>query len=103
MKAGHAQDVLLPLVDFLADYTVKHFSHEEGCMARHQCSVAAANKAAHQRFLHTVSSFRKNLEMNGPTVSLVLEAQRELSDWVRNHIIRTDTHLRECALEHSGR
>jgi len=102
MSEGRGQSELLPLVDFLADYTVKHFGHEEACMQRHQCPVAAANKAAHAKFLGTVASFRKRLEQNGPSVALVLEAQRELSDWVRNHIVRTDTHMRACALEHSG-
>ncbi len=102
MSAGHGQDELLPLVDFLAEYTVKHFGHEEGCMARHHCPVAAANKAAHDRFLLTVRDFRMQLKAKGPSVALLIDAQRELSDWVRNHIIRVDTHLRDCALAHSA-
>lgn len=102
MKAGHGQDELLPLLDFLADYTVRHFRHEEGCMARHHCAVAAANKAAHDRFLHTVADFRRRVQEHGPSVKLVIDAQRQLADWVRNHIVRTDTHLRSCALATTG-
>ena len=96
MHAGRGQAELLPLLDFLADYTVEHFSNEEGCMARVHCPLAAANKAAHTRFLGTVASFRRRLEREGATVALVLQAQRELADWVRTHIVRTDVHLRSC-------
>lgn len=102
MSEGRGQGELLPLLDFLAEYTVKHFSYEEGCMHRYRCPVAASNKAAHTKFLATVASFRKRLEQNGPSVALVLEAQRELSDWIRNHIVRVDTHMRACAVEHTG-
>lgn len=103
MRAGHGQDELLPILDFLADYTVRHFRHEEGCMARNRCAVAAANKTAHDRFLLTVAEFRRRLQENGPSVTLVIDAQRQLADWVRNHIVRTDTHLRSCAFAAAGR
>ncbi len=102
MKAGHGQEELLPLLDFLAQYTARHFRHEEGCMARHRCAVAVANKTAHERFLLTVAEFRRRLHENGPSVTLVLDAQRQLADWVRNHIVRTDTHLRSCAFAGSA-
>lgn len=96
MQAGKGQEELAPLLDFLVDYSRRHFSHEEGCMARHQCPVATANRNAHRQFLDMLDDFRRQVATSGPTVSLVLKAQKELGEWIRMHIVRTDTRLREC-------
>ena len=98
MRQGRAESQVAPILDFLTRYTVKHFSHEEQCMARAACPAAAANKAAHAQFLTTVKRLRAQYEQSGATTAVILGVQRELGDWLRNHIIRTDTQLRTCTV-----
>ncbi len=96
MKQGRSQDELKGMIAYLNDYASFHFSHEESCMNRLHCPTAAANAAAHRHFVATFQAIAAEVEAQGPKLPLLLRAQRELSDWVRSHIVRVDTHLRKC-------
>lgn len=96
MRRGEGQSQIAPILDFLTSYTIKHFTHEEHCMARAACPAAAANKAAHTRFIATVKTLRADYEKSGATTGLIVRVQRELGDWLRSHILNTDTQLRAC-------
>ncbi len=96
MKSGRSQEELKELIAYVAQYARFHFGHEERCMKRVQCPVAAANEAAHRHFVAVFEEIAAQVEAEGPKLALLLRAQRELSDWVRNHIMRVDTHLRKC-------
>ena len=96
MQTGEGAAALKGLLDFLGTYASWHFSREERCMDAVQCSVAAANKQAHAAFLKTFTDLRKRFEAEGPTTTLVLQAQRELSSWLTSHICKIDTHLKAC-------
>jgi hemerythrin len=96
MSAGMAREQLQPLLDWLADYTKKHFAHEEGCMNLHRCPAAAANRAAHAAFIGMLGELQERINTTGVTTSLVLQLKTQLSEWLRNHILRIDTQLRTC-------
>jgi len=98
MKQGRSQEELKGTIAFLAEYTKFHFGHEEECMNRLRCPVAAANVTAHRHFVSVFQEIAAEAEAGGPKLALLLRAQRELSDWVRNHIMRVDTHLRQCVV-----
>ena len=96
MKEGHGTDGITEFVDFLSEYAESHFRHEEGCMAQHRCPAAMQNKLQHIQFSRTLSDFRRRLVKDGPTGSLAIEVQRNVGEWMRNHILRTDIELRGC-------
>ncbi len=96
MKEGKGKAEIEGLLEFLGGYAATHFKHEEGCMARRNCPVADANKKAHAGFIDTFSGLSERISKEGPSLSLVVEVQNKLGEWVRNHIIRIDTHLRHC-------
>ena len=96
MRRGEGRTGITDFVDFLADYAQEHFRHEEGCMVAYRCPVASANKLAHMQFSRLLQDYRKRLDEEGPTGSLVIEVQQNVSTWIRDHIVRTDTHLRNC-------
>ena len=96
MHLGKGAVGLEEFMDFLGQYAAWHFKHEEGCMLEHRCPAAAANKQAHSQFITIFKGYRNRLLSEGPTTSLVIEVQQKVSDWVRNHIVGTDTKLREC-------
>ncbi len=96
MARGAGRDELTPLLDFLAEYVQVHFSHEEGCMARHRCPAAAQNEQAHRAFVATFLELRAKINRDGPQPAHAIEIRRVLSSWLVTHITRVDTQLKPC-------
>ncbi len=96
MQAGKGRDQIGPLLDKLGQYVGMHFKHEEECMAKYKCPVAAQNIAAHKGFVETFGQFRREFETGGANVALVLKVQKELMGWLTGHIKGVDTKLQTC-------
>ncbi len=96
MMKGEGATGLKELLDFLGTYAAWHFGREEACMANHRCPVAAANKNAHAEFIRVFTEFRGRLAKEGPSTRLTLEIQNRVSEWLRNHIVKVDTKLKDC-------
>ena len=96
MHAGTARDDVGMILDDLATYAATHFSHEEFCMARFNCPAAAANKAAHADFVRTFAGLKAEFDRQGPTATMAIRMEQELSRWVTGHILGIDVRLRPC-------
>ncbi len=101
MKEGRSDEEIGGVLDFLGEYAAWHFGQEEACMERRQCRAAAANRSAHRHFVAVFEELSARVKAEGPKMSLTIRAERELADWVRHHIVRIDTQLRECLLRKS--
>ncbi len=99
MSQGKGRTELEPLLDYLGKYAQRHFGFEEECMHRTRCPVADANKKAHAHFIDVFSRTSDQIRRGGSSVSLVISVQKELADWITQHIVRIDTHLRKCVNE----
>ena len=84
------------VVDFLEHYARRHFHVEEQCMEQHRCPIHASNKAAHEQFKQTFSSFKQQWQAQGFRRELLLELHMFLSQWVVDHILQVDKQLRPC-------
>ncbi len=102
MKEGRSDEEIGGVLDFLGEYAAWHFGQEEGCMERAQCRAAAANRSAHRHFVAVFEEIAARVKAEGPKMSLTIRAERELADWVRHHIVRIDSQLRECVLRKSA-
>ena len=97
MARGDGTAQIESLLQFLAEYVVKHFSHEEQCMAECLCPAAQANKTAHALFLKKFAAFRQQLAADSSGGALLaIQLLRELSDWLINHIRRVDAQMLAC-------
>jgi hemerythrin len=96
MATGQGKSAIEPILAALANYTGTHFAHEEDCMRRYGCPVAAQNINAHRKFVATFGEIEREYRAKGPSSTLVIRVQRELGDWLASHIKGTDTKLREC-------
>ena len=99
MAAGQGKEALGPALAKLGAYTRTHFSHEEACMTRYACPVAAINKKLHGEFLEAVTAFSAEFDRTGPTSLLAMKLKNVVGEWLRNHIVKTDTALRPCIAE----
>lgn len=96
MREGRSESEIGSVLDFLGEYAAWHFGEEATCMDRHRCPAAAANRSAHRRFVRVFEELATRVKAEGPKMSLTIHAERELADWVRHHIVRIDTQLRQC-------
>jgi hemerythrin len=85
------------MVAFLERYAQQHFAREESCMNRLNCPTAAANKAAHAKFIQTCAEARKKLESPDAAAGLAFKIHTDLCAWIREHILKIDMGLRQCA------
>ena len=93
MSVGRGRAEVASLLDKLGGYAIMHFDHEEDCMDRYRCPVAAQNAAAHKDFVATFGAFREEYDRTGATAHLVIRLESELMRWLTTHIKRTDTQL----------
>jgi hemerythrin-like metal-binding protein len=86
--AGHAK--LDPTVQFLVDYTEKHFSDEE--KLQQQCGYPdhPKHKKLHEGFDRTVVEIAEQLKKEGPTPALVRKVNTSLGGWLIHHIKEED-------------
>lgn len=96
MQTGKARDEVGPILGELAKYATSHFAHEEACMTRFNCPAAAANKNAHAAFLKTFTAMKADYDRDGPSPTMAIRMQRELSDWIAQHIVGVDVKLKPC-------
>ena len=96
MSMGRGRAEIEGLLDKLSGYVAMHFGHEEDCMTKYNCPVAAKNAAAHKDFVVTFSGFREEFERDGATARLVVQVESELMRWLIGHIKGTDTQLSPC-------
>jgi hemerythrin len=96
MRLGRGRTEIEALLNQLGNYAVTHFGHEEECMTRYKCPVAAANAAAHRNFVVTFTSFKEEFDRDGATAHLLVRVESELMRWLTSHIKSVDTQLAVC-------
>ena len=96
MSMGRGRAEVDGLLDKLGGYAVMHFGHEEDCMTKYNCPVAAKNVDAHQEFVATFTNLREDFDKNGASAHLVVRVESELMRWLTGHIKGTDTQLAPC-------
>jgi hemerythrin-like metal-binding protein len=95
LAEGAGEERLAELVSFLNGYARHHFTREEAVMKTRRCPASAENCLAHQMFVKKLDRWTAFLELAGANRSLLREVHREISAWIRHHILNVDCRLRE--------
>jgi len=77
-----------PILNRLADYTVYHFGFEEDLFDTHGYPDTPAHKEIHKDLVAKVLAFKEDFDNGRAAVSMDL--MEFLTDWLRNHIMKTD-------------
>jgi hemerythrin-like metal-binding protein len=88
MQQGKGNDILLPTLQSLANYTISHFETEEKLMDKYSYPETKAHKSKHAKLRYEVNEFLKSYSPNN--TKLTIELMNYLNDWLKNHIIGTD-------------
>lgn len=81
---GSSTDSLVKLVAAMKNYTVEHFSHEEGVMQKVGYPDFPAHKKQHEMFVAKVAEVEEKTKSGKLVVSV--ELTNFLKDWLKNHI-----------------
>lgn len=87
MKDGKGKEKAEATLDFLVDYTVQHFTAEEGLMKQKNYPDFVNHKAVHDKLVSEVKEMRTKY-LEGKILTMQLSSF--LSDWLKNHILGTD-------------
>jgi hemerythrin len=95
-------EYFLHFVEFLEDYTLTHFNHEEKCMLRYRCPAHQDNVQAHKDFLDFYRGFGRRLGEKGCGPEVIRELYDFCSKWIRQHILKIDVQLKPCQVPVDG-
>ena len=88
MRQGKGRDVLGKIINSLIEYAAIHFRTEEKYFVRFGYPDTEKHKQEHAAFVKKVADFKSGFEKG--RLSVTLEVMRFLSDWLRNHIMKSD-------------
>lgn len=80
---------------FLQNYTATHFADEEKVQKDSGYPDYPNHRKLHSEFVAKVMEYSKQLETEGPTISLVATFNSFVSNWLVNHISREDKKIGE--------
>jgi hemerythrin len=85
-ESGKGKDELKKSLDFLTDYTIKHFFDEEQLQLQYKYPDFENHKKYHEDFKKVVRNFSVELIMKGASDSLIKDVQVRIGDWLVTHI-----------------
>lgn len=85
---GNDKEILRPVLDRLLDYIAYHFGSEESLLQKYEFAEERRHKKEHDEFSWKVLNMRGRWS-RGEDLQIA-EVQNFLSDWIKNHILRTD-------------
>jgi hemerythrin len=94
--AGSFRQAAGEVLDFLQFYAAWHFEEEEKLMAGLNCTLAAENKKQHAEFLAMFNDFYAKWQTSKMDLELARSTYKVMSNWIVNHIIQVDTHIKDC-------
>lgn len=88
------------LLEYLDAYVVSHFGAEEALMKASRYPGLEAHQAEHARLIEDLAALREEYRRDGVTALLVVRVNARVTQWLFQHINRTDRALGAFLLAH---
>jgi hemerythrin len=95
-----SREEVVRLLEFLGGYVVDHFASEERTMEGAGYPKLEGHRAEHRQFMKELEILRHELKSEGPTYLFVIRVGNRVTEWLREHIYRTDRLLGEWLKAH---
>ncbi|MDR1411747.1 MAG: hemerythrin family protein [Spirochaetaceae bacterium] len=92
-EADKGGDAIKKSLDFLTDYTIKHFFDEQQIQQKYGYPDYQNHVKYHEEFKATVRDMSHQLILKGSSKALVDELCKKFGDWLVNHIEIQDKKL----------
>lgn len=89
-KNNQAKEYIGELLNFLEDYTKKHFADEEKYMLSIKYPGYGEQKAAHSEFIRQIAKLRSDYAASGGNLLVILNANQLVLQWLTQHISNMD-------------
>lgn len=93
MKNGVGKEAIGKSLDFLADYTVKHFKDEEEVMQKYNVVELPNHKKEHEDFVKFVVETIGKFKKDGANLSMLITIHQQLGEWLVDHILKKDKQI----------
>lgn len=97
---GKGERELSGTLDFLMQYTMTHFRHEEALQVQYAYPDYTNHKRYHETFFKVVENLVANLKAEGPTPRLMEDINKQMVGWLLNHIktedVKVAKHIQTC-------
>ena len=95
-----SREEVVRLLEFLGGYVVDHFAAEEVTMEAARYPRVDGHRAEHRQFMKELEILRHELKSEGPSNLFVIRVGNRVTEWLREHIYRTDRLLGEWLKAH---
>lgn len=92
-RTRRSREEVVRLLEFLGAYVVDHFAAEERLMATAGYPKLEGHRAEHRQLVKELEILRHELQTEGPTNLFVIRVGNRVTEWLREHIYRTDRAL----------
>jgi hemerythrin-like metal-binding protein len=90
---GEGQSAVNSTMQFLIDYTKKHFGDEEKLQQKYSYPDYTKHKQTHEDFKNAMNDLKNQLQTQGSTTLLVTKISSSVGGWLISHIEREDKKL----------
>lgn len=90
---GRAGEAAEKAIQFMQDYIVKHFDHEEVLQKRSGYPDYERHHQLHEGYKQVVDQLAKEYRQTGPTAAMLNKLNNNVGGWLINHIKREDAKL----------
>lgn len=94
-KNGKAKDYISEMLQFLDEYTKKHFHDEEQYMQQIHYPEYEVQKKLHTNFIAELAKLKKDFEASGGNIIVIINANQMVVNWLVNHISTQDKKIGE--------
>ncbi|WP_312811728.1 bacteriohemerythrin [Sedimentibacter sp.] len=96
-KSGKSKEYIIQMFDFLDEYTKTHFRDEEKYMQSINYPEFDSQKQMHEGFIKKLAELRKQYVDAGANISVIINANQFILDWLTKHISNADKKIGEYA------
>ncbi|NLY77859.1 MAG: hemerythrin family protein [Tissierellia bacterium] len=94
-KERRAKEYINTMIDFLDEYTKKHFKDEEAYMEEIGYPELEAQKRAHASFINDLAKLKSDYNESGGNIVVIINANKMVLNWLTNHIKSMDKKIGE--------
>lgn len=90
MVQGSGEEVISSMLNQLGDYVITHFKDEENYMESINYSGLEDHKTIHTNFILKLEKLKREFEKEGPSALLAATIQKDVAQWLIDHIAGED-------------
>ena len=96
-KNHKAKEFVGEMLDFLDEYTKKHFHDEQQYMQRIKYPEYPAQIQAHTNFIAELAKLKKDYSESGGNILVIINANQLVIGWLTEHILKMDKKIGQYA------